>query len=255
MRITLLQKPGPVSREDFCANLGSALFELKGKLSASIALAGFSERGWARVDVEGDDQEILQELISREFGQAQMDISNIEKYGNYQGIVVGEFGGNLEVDIGVENSRPAKVKIKLSSMRAQLADGRPLSGKEIVEHYCLFPSSKTRVRVTRLEQEAGIIEGWFSDSQIDLFSEWITTRLDRIQAYHCFRQQIESAIHKAKLERDVIATEPMTLTTHSVLCKLGTDAIGLIPKLGSILRKCELKPFLPSRILARCRQW
>jgi len=163
MRITLLQRPGLASQEDFCTNLGSALSDLRSGLSASTAIVGFSKRGWARVEVEGDDQEVVQELISRELGQARTDISSIEKHGNYHGIVVGEFGGNLEVDLGVETPQPMNVKIKVSTLRAQLADGKTVSGREVVEHYCLFPSSRVGIRVTRLESEAGIIEGWFSD--------------------------------------------------------------------------------------------
>jgi hypothetical protein len=255
MRITLLQRPGPIVAERFAADLETAVSAIKGKLSASIRLAEFSEKGWARLDVDGDDREIMVELISRTLGRAQTELSNIEEHGNYQGIIIGERGGDLEVDIGVEKPRTVNVKIKSSSLRAQLADGKLLPGVEIIDNYCLLPDSNVSIRVTRLEADSGVIEGWLSDSQIKLFSEWVTAGLDRIQVFHCFREEVQSAVRKANLERDIIATEPMTLTVHSVLCKLGTDAVGLIPKLGSVLRKSELNPFIPKRIMARCRQW
>jgi hypothetical protein len=34
-----------------------------------------------------------------------------------------------------------------------------------------------------------------------------------------------------------------------VLCKLGTDAVGLIPKLGRYLKSAVLVPFSPKKIL------
>jgi hypothetical protein len=111
------------------------------------------------------------------------------------------------------------------------------------------------VRITRMEPAARILEGWLSDSQIQIFSDAMATRLEQIRVFDCTRQRLESALRRANLERDVISLECNTLTTHSVVCKLGTDAIGLIPKLGSMLRKSELRPFLPKRILADCRQW
>jgi hypothetical protein len=79
--------------------------------------------------------------------------------------------------------------------------------------------------------------------------------LDRVQVFDSYRHELELAIKRSHLERDVISVEPRTLTAQSVLCKLGTDAIGLIPKLGSLLKARELKPFIPKRIVARCRQW
>lgn len=80
-------------------------------------------------------------------------------------------------------------------------------------------------------------------------------RLDRIQVFDSSKREVEFAVRKANLDRDIISVERQTLTTQSVVCKLGTDAIGLIPKLGSILRRRELKPFLPKRIVSRCRPW
>jgi len=99
------------------------------------------------------------------------------------------------------------------------------------------------------------MQAWLSDSQMNQFSDWITEGLDRIQIFDCYKQDVESAILKAGLSRDIITVEPITLTVQSVICKLGTDAIGLIPKLGSVLRRCALRPFVPKRIMARCRPW
>ena len=255
MKITILQRPGQFTAKDFNSNLERSLYTLKGDLSASVKLDGFSKKGWVRVGLDGDDSEILSELLAREFGQAQTDLTKVEPGGVYDGIIAGEFSDNLEVDIGIETHRAANVKIGLGVLRAQLADGKPLRSNEIIEEYCLFPGSKAAIRITSLGSDAGVVAGWFADSQIDRLSSWIAPRLDRIQVYDCYQQEVESAIKKSGLERDVVSIEPQTLTAHSIVCKLGTDAVGLIPKLGSILRKRELKPFIPRRILTRCRPW
>lgn len=255
MKITVLQRPGQQTTRDFNANLENALSVLKGELSASTRLDGFSKKGWARIEVDGEDYEILVELIARELGRVRPDIADIEMHGVYQGVISGGAHGNVEVDIGLETPRPLGATIQLNTLRAQLADGKPLRGEEIIDSYCLFPGAKTSIRITRLELEVGIVEGWFADPQIEEFSDWIATRLDRVQVFDCYRHELELAIQRARLERDVVSVEPLTLTAQSVLCKLGTDAIGLMPKLGSLLRRRELKPFIPRRILARCRQW
>jgi hypothetical protein len=227
---------------------------LTGELSASAKLAGFSATGWAEVGIEGEDSEILQEIVSRKFGRAQTNLSQVEAQGNYSGII-NNVGDGLNVDIGVE--KPAQIRVGVGSraLRAQLCDGKPLPAKQIAEHYCMHPGWGLSVRITRMEPAARILEGWLSDSQIQIFSDAMATRLEQIRVFDCTRQRLESALRRANLERDVISLQSNTLTTHSVVCKLGTDAIGLIPKLGSMLRKSELRPFLPKRILADCRQW
>jgi len=255
MRITLLQRPGRIDAKEFAAALERELSLLKGDLSASTSLLGFSKMGWTIVDVAGDDSEIVSELITRKLGLAQTDVSGVERLGNYDGVVAGKTEGNLVIDIGLENPRPITVKVKLGSLRAQLCDGKVLSMEEITEHYCLFPSTKVAVRITDLEPESGLAEGWLADSQLDQFTNWISMRLDRIQVFDCSAREVEAAIRKANLERDIVSVEQMTLITHLVICKLGTDAIGLMPKLGSVLRRRELKPFIPRRIVSRCTQW
>jgi len=234
--------------------LQEALSKLKEDLSVSAAIVGFTDNGWVKIDIEGQDREIFQEIISREFGVAQVDLAQIENQSSYLGIV-NAVGSDLAVDIGME--RPASLNVAVSprALRAQLCDGKLISCKEITEHYCIHNGSKLAIRVTRLDRDARRLEGWLADSQIELFSDQIASRLERIQVFDCTRQRIEFALRTLNLQRDVISVEPNTLTTHSVVCKLGTNAIGLIPKLGSVLRRSGMMPFLPGRIVARCRQW
>jgi hypothetical protein len=254
MQITLLQKPGKVSAKEFSSGLEESLSKLRGELSATTKLVGLSGHGWARVQIDGEDSEVMTEIISRELGRAETDLSQVQVQGSYYGIV-DPVGADLSVDIGIEKPSPLSVNLDLKGLRAQLCDGKPLSGRQIAEFYCIHPGSRLAVRITRLERETSTLEAGLADSQIELFSQWTTSRLERIQVFDCTRPNLENAIRKADLERDVISVEPNTLTTHSVVCKLGTDAIGLIPKLGLRLRKSELQPFLPKRILTKCRQW
>jgi hypothetical protein len=244
-----------MKRETFTTTLEQTFLNLKGELTATIKLLGFSNKGYARIELRGDDSEIVLELISQRLGLAHTDFSAIELYGNYEGIVSSHSAETLGVDLGIETPRSLSAKIGLNSLRAQLTDGKPLPLREIVDHYCLYPETKVSIRITGLERDEGTLEAWLADSQLQQYSEWIGSGLDRIQVLNCPQQVVESTIRRANLERDIITIEPLTLTSHSVLCKLGTDAIGLIPKLGRVLRESELKPFLPKRIRTRCRPW
>jgi hypothetical protein len=255
MRITILQRPGQFTTKDFQSELDNALSSLKGELGASFRLDGFSRKGWARLDLKGEDSDVFRELVARDLAEAQTDAADLELQSSYEGIVCGEADDHLAVDIGIETPKPMNIKIGLSALRAQLGDGKPLPASEIIHEYCLVPGSRTTVRLTRLEPDTPVVEGWFADTHIERVSSKITTGLDRIQITDCFRREAEHAVRNSRTERDTISVESETLTTQSIVCKLGTDAVGLIPKLGRILRKRKLDPFIPRRIMTRCRPW
>jgi len=255
MKITLLQRRGGVEEKPFCKELEASLASLRGSLKVEAKLQPFSKQGWAVVEIQGDDSEVFVELILREFGLVPSDLSGIERLGNYRGIVK-SFDSDLIVDIGIQRPKATYARVKLSSVRAQLTDGRgSATAQEIAESYCLFPGTPISVRLASSGSDGAQIEGWLSDSQVDIFDEWINCGLERVQAYDCLQSELDFAIRKARLERDIVSTEQLNLTTHSVLCKIGTDAVGVMPKLGSILRRSMLQPFMPQRIRKRHRAW
>jgi hypothetical protein len=252
MKLTILERPTALTAEDFRVRLERELEELKGELTASLALDSFSQNGWAQIRVTGEDSEIVSELMSSRFGLAHTELREIDVPGVYEAEITGSNEGGLKFDFGL-NSADLNCIIPSSNLIAQLADGKPIHLGQLIECYCLYPGVRISVRLTRTKENE--IEGWLSDTQIDRLARWITTGLDRIQAFECYRQEAESAVLKTHLSRDVIAVESITLTIQSIVCKLGTDAVGLIPKLGHILRKQKLRPFQPKKIIGRCRPW
>ncbi len=254
MKVTLLQRRGRTSTTAFTTTLHNSLSKLKGNLSVTGELIEHSPRGWAIIDIQGADQEIFQQLIKQKFPIANSNFQTVEKHGVYAGQIT-RFNHDLEVDIGVEFPDQVNVIVRLSSLRAQLTEGKPISVKEIQDAYCLFPGSRVDVRITMISHDEPILTGWLADSQVDSFSGWIRSGLDHVIIFNCTIEQLDSAIRETRLERDIVAVESLTLTTHVVVCKLGTDGVGLIPKLGGLLRKSEIKLFIPKRILTISHSW
>jgi hypothetical protein len=253
MKITILEKPSEITARSFKQRLGKALDELKSELNATTTLDGFTSNGWARIGIDGEDSEVLEELIINEYGLAHTDVRDIEVHGVYESIITGSNTQGLEFDVGLEQPSHVKCLVPATCLTAQLADGKSIPCREIIEDYCLFPGVRFSVRIARKTENE--IEAWLSDSHIERLSDWVTTGLDRIEIFDCYKQEVEGAILKAKLSRDTISADRITLTVQSITCKLGTDAVGLIPKLGSVLKRQKLRPFIPKRILARCRPW
>jgi len=253
MKVTLVQKRGKVEDRDFRNQLETAIRNTIGNLSATATFSSYTKEGWVTLSVTGEDAEIVTELLSQTFGTISEDASKGELHGNYRGIVEEISTAGLGVDIGTERPRSTLVNVKLSSLQAQLADGQKISTRRIGDCYCILPQTPVSVRVTHSSPSE--IEGWLADSQVSQFSRWITGGLERIQVFNCLPTHMDFAIRKTQLERDIIATEQLSLTVQSMACKVGTNAIGLIPRIGSVLRKSQLVPFIPRRIQEECRTW
>jgi len=252
MKLTILERPTALTAEGFQVRLEKELEKLKGELNASITLDGFSRSGWTRINITGEDSEIMTELIASKFATAHTELSEIEAGGNYEAEITGSNGRGLKFDVGFDAGSLYCV-IPTRNLNAQLADGKTAPLRQLIECYCLYPGVRVSVRATRKNDHE--IEGWLSDSYVDSLADWVRMGLDRIQVFECFKQEVESAVLKAHLSRDVIAINSLTFTTQSVVCKLGTDAVGLIPKLGHLLRKQTMKPFQPKKIVGQCRPW
>jgi len=252
LKLTLLERPTPITARDFKVRLEKELENIKGELTASLALDDFSPSGWARISVHGEDSEIVTELISNRFGLANTDPREIQVPGVYKAEIIGSNAKGLQCDFGLD-IQDVSCTIPTPNLNAQLADGKNIRPRELIECYSLYPGVRITTRVT--EKKGNEMEAWLSDEQMEHIRGWISIGLDRIQTFDCFREEAESAVVKTHLSRDVIAVESMTLTMQSIVCKLGTDAIGLIPKLGHILRRQKLTPFRPKKITARCRPW
>jgi hypothetical protein len=60
---------------------------------------------------------------------------------------------------------------------------------------------------------------------------------------------VEWVMERARLGRDVVDVEALGLFEHVLTCKLGTDAAGLIPRVGRFLRFARFVVFNPRKVL------
>jgi len=252
MKLTILERPTELTAKDFKVRLEKKLELLKGELTASLAVVGFSTSGWAQVNITGADSEIVAHLVSNKFGTAVTALREIQSPGVYPAVIETSNERGLKFDVGL-GAELLDCTIPTRTLLVQLADGKTIRLRQLFECYSLYPGVRISVRFTG-KGDSGI-EYWLSDEYLDHLSRWVKSGLDRILAFDCYLEDAESAVLNAHLTRDVVAIEPVTLSLQTVVCKLGTDAVGLIPKLGRILRRHKLTPFQPKKIEKICRSW
>jgi len=246
--VKLLEKAyGSFSIKSFDA----LLLSLCEGLRVKVRVHGTSSRGWVQIEVSGEDEVVALRLLDREVGLAPSSAEGIGEFSVLRGKVVdsGKSKTELFVDVGLPDSEFCGSFVPLWRLQAQLSDGRKVSLQHLIELFCLFDFVPVSVRiVSDLNREKRAFEVEFSEVQLSRFSGWLGSNLDRVIALGASRRDVELAIDRARLLRDVFEVETFGLLEHALLCKLGTDAVGLLPKLGPYLAVSSLVPFSPRKI-------
>jgi len=245
--VTLLQKAyGSFSPKMFQSMISS----LCEGLEAEVKFQGQNERGWVEVEVSGEDEAVALQLLDRDVGLAPVSLDKLEKFSILRGRIISS-GGETElvVDVGVSSPRVCDAALSLPRLQTQLADGKNLTLSSLIKLHCLLEYMPLRVKIVDMRDiEDGLMEAELSESQLLRFSSWIRSSLDRLIVLGAWAGDVERAVGVSGHGRDVVRIESLGLLEHAVVCKLGTDAVGLLPKLGPHMFTATLAPFSPRKI-------
>jgi len=202
-----------------------------------------TRRGWLEVKVRGEDAEAFLNLLKETLGIVPVDGSRVEKWDIVKGSLVGAggVGFGVYVDLGVLEPVAKDGLYPLHRMRAQLADGVPKSCREILGEYGMVDYFPVKARVTAIEGEKISLE--LADQTYGLLQSWRRLPFDRVVATGVLREEAEGAVRMARLQFDVIRVEPLSLFSQCLVCKMGTDAPGVIAKVGTRLKGVGLAAY------------
>ena len=210
----------------------------------------FGQQGqWLQVRARGEDADAFLNLLKHDHGEASVSRANLEKWDVVRGFIAGagRIGYGVYIDIGIQDPRPKDALYPLHRMRAQLADGEPKSAREILDANALVDFVPLKVIVTELEGENISVE--LDDQARDNLVSWRRYPFDRVIVVGADKAFVEKAVMASGLQSDVVKVESLSLFVQSVLCKIGTEAPGVIAKIGSRLRGVGLKSYrTPTRL-------
>ena len=205
---------------------------------------------WVQVALTGEDEEIATNYVIKEIGVCPSNFENIRKVSKLKGYIrdFKKNGRELLVDVGVFQPKIVYATIPLSCLQAQLMDGRKVALGKIVELYGFCEDLPLNVKVSRLNEDENLIEVELSSEQVRKYMVWRESLLDRLLVLGPTLYDINMTLEQARLDRDVIEVEPLGTFEHALTCKLGTDAAGLIPKIGRTLKNAKFSVFNPKRV-------
>jgi len=246
--VVLLEKVyGPFSPGTFETVLSSLC---KG-LRVRLRVVDKTSRGWIQTEVSGEDETAALHFIDREIGLAPISVDKLKKFSVVRGRVVfsGKSKNELCVDVGIFSPETYDAVIPLQTLQAQLSDGMKFPLQRLIELFCFYDNLPLKVKIASgVDAQKKLVEAELSEAQFSRITQWIRSRLDRLLVLGAPFSDVEHAVRASGHFRDVVKIEPLGLLEQAVLCKLGTDASGLIPKLGHLLPNAILAPFCPRKI-------
>jgi len=220
-------------------------------LEVQVKVKGSTAQGWIQVGIDGEDEKPALQLINNEFGLAPESIEKVEKFSVWRGRVMNSASGysdGLFVDVGIFQPKITYAKISSQMLSAQLADGQALPLQRLTELYGLLRYIPLYVKTLGRETASGELVAEFAEPQFALFDNWLSIMLDRLLVLGVPAGMVRNAVEASHHFRDVVKVESLGWLEHVIVCKLGTDAVGLIPAIGRILKGATLASFSPRKI-------
>jgi hypothetical protein len=221
-------------------------------LKARARILGVDPLGWVRISISGEDENVAVRYLADNIGLCPTGLEKIRKYSTFKGYVTNpsKSKNELWVDIGLSSPSHVEAAVPLGRLQAQLGDGRKMALRTMTEFFGFCENLPLHIRVTSVEFEKRHVDAELSEKQQEQFAGWTRSLLDRLLILGASYDEVNLAIRRAELSRDVVKVESLGMFEHAVLCKLGTDATGLIPKIGKSLRRAVFSVFNPRNIIA-----
>lgn len=200
-----------------------------------------NSREWLQVKTSGADQTVAVRYLQEELGECPTPQEQIEKFSTFKGYISNLTKTEIKVDIGLPPNRD--LVIPLESLQEQLVQGRKMALKKIAELFGLCLNLPLVVEVNSKEDDRRGIEGRLTERQLAQYRNWTKTLLDRVIVLGASLKEVKRAVRRTGSKRDVIDIESFSFLEHNMICKLGTDAAGLIPKIGRKLPNTKLATF------------
>jgi hypothetical protein len=220
---------------------------LKG-LEVETEICGVSPSGWVEITVSGEDEKAALHYLAEEIGLCPRLLESVEKFSTVKGYVTASSKKKLHIDVGIFSSNTTDVAIPIKRLQTQLVDGRKIALKKISKLYGLVENLPLSVKVYNVDNENKRVEAALSEKQLNLYRSWTKSLLDRLIVLGVPFNRVMVALKRTRCNRYVVDVKSLGLFEQTIVCRLGTDAAGLIPKIGGSLSNASFSVFNPKEI-------
>lgn len=218
-------------------------------LEVETEICRVSSHGRVQIAVSGEDEKVALRYLAEEIGLCPTLLEDLEKFSMVKGYITGFSKKELHVDIGIFSPSTVDAAISLQHLQAQLVDGRKMRLEKIVRLFGFVENLPLWVKTCDVNKGNKSVETMLSERQLALYRCWVKSLLDRLVILGVSFKKVMLTLKRTTYNRDVVNVESLGLFEHAIVCKLGTDAAGLLPKIGRRLWNTNISVFSPRKIM------
>ena len=205
---------------------------------------------WVQVSFSGEDEGVASNYVSKEVGFSPSNFEDVKRFTTQKGYIANldKNKEELQLDLGIFQPKIVFATVPLRRLQAQLADGRKIAFNKIAELYGFCDGLPLDIKIVEIDEETNSLEAELSAEQVVKYGFWQESLLDRLIVIGSSLYDVKKILNRDGLTRDVTNIETLGMFEHVLTCKLGTDAAGLIPKIGRCLKKARFAVFNPRRL-------
>jgi hypothetical protein len=206
------------------------------ELDIKTTITANPQNKWVQLNLEGEDEVVATAYARKQIGICPVSLDNVEEGQVLKGYIskVDESHGQLIVDVGVFEPKVVSATISHVTLRDQFLAPKEVTMGKIAEAYALAEGLPISIKVTAKSDEA--LKAELSEEQLARLKGWQQSLLDRLIVTRANKELVDTALERTHLERDVIDVEQLGFFEFALTCKLGTEARGLIPRVGRYMR-------------------
>ncbi len=237
--LVLSERISPAKANESITVLLKKLRQRLSGLEVTVDALDLTSSGWPRIRVSGPDEEISEQILRQEIGIAKTKPALLDPNTITKAFIdrIDSRGGILVLDAGLDPEEKVRVEYATSDLRAQLFDGEQIPLEAMVAEHCLHPGIPLEIRIPTPGSHPVKIRATLSDRQVERLRDWKEEPFERLIIQGAFTHEVEAATRQLKLTRDLADTIELSLVVSVLICKLGTKARGLIPRLGPLLKE------------------
>jgi hypothetical protein len=205
------------------------------ELDIKTTITANPQNKWVQLTLEGEDEAVATAYARKQIGICPESLDNVEEGAVLKGYIakVDESRGQLIVDVGVYEPKVVMANISHVTLRDQFQAPKDATFGKITEAYALAEGLPISVKITAKGEG---LEAELAEAQIQKIRNWQQSLLDRLIVTRATKEMVETALERTHMDRDVIEVEQLGFFEFALTCKLGTEARGLIPRVGRYMR-------------------
>jgi hypothetical protein len=211
-----------------------------------------SKTKWVQIELSGEDETIATNYINKIFGACPVSVENAKAMESLNGYIsqVDSNKQELRVDIGVFEPKVAQAVLSVASLQTALVNGKKFTLQQIAELFGLAEGVPVSVKVNWEHSSEEELSAELSEEQIVKLVSWQMSLLDRLIILGTSKETVTEVLERTHLGRDVIDVEALSAFDFALTCKLGTDATGLVPRMGRYMRGTVFVVFNADKLMA-----